>query len=83
MADALEHLKAVHSGEHQVEEDRVPLAFPDLGESFGAGVRGHHLVAHRIQIASDQTAQFAVIVDEQNGMAVWICGGAGLHEKEN
>jgi hypothetical protein len=46
-------------------------------------VRCHHFVPHRVQIAPNQTAQFAVIVDEQNGVAVLICGGAGLHEKEN
>jgi hypothetical protein len=60
-----ERLKTVQARQHDVEDDRVPGLAQRAFDSVRATVRRADFVTHRLEIIPDQTAQLAVVIDDE------------------
>ena len=81
LADTFEDLEAVHAGEHNVEDQRVPRRGAGGGgalDAFGTGVDGGDVEAERFKVGGDEATEFFVVVDHQQARAAGV-GSVGGH----
>ena len=80
LADAFQDFEAVHAGEHNVEDERVPRGSGGGGafDALGAGVDGGDVEAKRLEVGGDEATEFFVVVDHQQARAAGV-GGVGGH----
>ena len=72
-ADALQHLEAVEARQHDIEDDSVPRLGHRHFHARRAGVRDRNCVAERREVVSDQDAECAVVVNDEDARS-----GGGL-----
>jgi hypothetical protein len=79
-ADLFEDLEAVHAGEHEVEDEGMPGWGRGGGGAFDAfwpGVDGGDVVAEGLEVCGDETAELAIVIDQQEA------GAGGGHGEKN
>ncbi|GAB3874278.1 hypothetical protein GCM10029964_015980 [Kibdelosporangium lantanae] len=60
------HVQAVHTGQHDVEDQQVGAVPADLVERVPAVVHDHHGVLLAFQVAPDQLGLFGVVLGEDD-----------------
>lgn len=73
-ADLLEGFEAVEAGEHDIEDHGVPGFAGGGGDAGGSVVDGFHLIAHGAEVIGEQSAEFAVVIDQKDAGQ----GGGGI-----
>ena len=66
VADALQHLQAVHIGQHEVQNHQVVIGGVDVVERRRAGGRGIHGVARALQTAAQEVGDALFVLDDQD-----------------
>src|SRR5262245_45550273 len=65
LPDLTQHVEAVHSRKHHVEDDGGIAALQDSLQSFRAIVDEVHRITQRREILAQQPAQLHVIIDDE------------------
>ena len=64
--DTLEDLEAIQTGQHEIEENRMPRLCNCPFHSFWTGMDRLDGIAHGSQIIADETAEFPIIINDQD-----------------
>ena len=70
VADLLQHLQAVHIGQHEVENHQVVIGGVDVVERGGAVGRGIHGVSRALEAAAEEVGDALFILDDQDSHCV-------------